>query len=327
MSEYRHFIAYIYEYQNGTKKKNAGFVKVNIRNGICRMQMKIQTDSGKNGTYNIYGFVHEGDWIYGISVGTAVLKKGLCEGVMTVSEEVLRQKEYAFDRLSGLWVQLAEETGVPQQEYFLTIWDERGVSWKQFVTVLPEEEKLTEGSKIQSDRDEKILTDQKENPEGNADSPENVPEVTGSETDSQDSIRAGESTDVEKEVAAQEAETYRAEAGSQAELDSRWVQFQYHYPHAEPFEDGEIFECLRIAPKDIAFLGNRERMFCSSPFVQQKYMKYHHLLLGKHQDGRYILAVPGLNRNVQDRNLAAMYGFPEFKKTEEENGYWYHFLS
>ena len=56
-------------------------------------------------------------------------------------------------------------------------------------------------------------------------------------------------------------------------------------------------------------------------------MKYHHLLLGKHQDGRYILAVPGLNRNVQDRNLAAMYGFPEFKKTEEENGYWYHFLS
>ena len=48
MSEYRHFIAYIYEYQNGDKKKNAGFVKVNIRNGICRIQMKIQTDSCGN---------------------------------------------------------------------------------------------------------------------------------------------------------------------------------------------------------------------------------------------------------------------------------------
>ena len=142
MSEYRHFIAYIYEYQNGDKKKNTGFVKVNIRNGICRMQMKIQTDSGKNGTYSIYGFVHEGDWIYGISVGTAVLKKGLCEGVMTVPEEVFRQKGYTFDRLSGLWVQKTEETGTPQQEYFLTIWDERSVDWKQFVTELPEEDKL-----------------------------------------------------------------------------------------------------------------------------------------------------------------------------------------
>ena len=329
MSEYRHFIAYIYEYQNGNKKKNAGFVKVNIRNGICRMQMKIQTDSGKNGTYNIYGFVHEGDWIYGISVGTAVLKRGLCEGVMTVSEEVFRQKEYTFDRLSGLWVQQTEETGVPQQEYFLTIWDERNVDWKQFVTELPGEGDSAEGSKTHSQRTGDISAEQEGDLAGNADSPENVSEVTGSETDSQQKkrMRAEESTDVEKEVAAQEAETCRAEADSQAELDSRWVQFQYHYPHAEPFEDGEIFECLRIAPKDIAFLGNRERMFCSSPFVQQKYMKYHHLLLGKHQDGRYILAVPGLNRNVQDRNLAAMYGFPEFKKTEGENGYWYHFLS
>ena len=56
-------------------------------------------------------------------------------------------------------------------------------------------------------------------------------------------------------------------------------------------------------------------------------MKYQHLLLGLHQNGRYILAVPGLNRNTQDRNLAAMYGFPEFKETGEESfGYWYHFL-
>ena len=297
MSEYRHFIAYIYEYQNGDKKKNAGFVKVNIRNGICRIQMKIQTDSGKNGTYRICGFVHEGDWIYGISVGTAVLKKGLCEGVMTVSEEVLRQKGYTFDRLSGLWVQQTEETGMLQQEYFLTIWDERNVDWKQFVTELPAEKE--------------------------------IPEQTGSDVDSKENKRTQdtEAKDYEKEVAAQEAEVDVTAGNIQMELDSRWVQFQYHYPHAEPFADGEIFECLQIAPKDIAFLGNRERMFCSSPFVQQKYMKYHHLLLGKHQNGRYILAVPGLNRNVQDRNLAAMYGFPEFKKTEEKNGYWYHFLS
>lgn len=28
MSEYRHFIAYMYEYEDGKKTKNAGFVKV-----------------------------------------------------------------------------------------------------------------------------------------------------------------------------------------------------------------------------------------------------------------------------------------------------------
>ena len=56
-------------------------------------------------------------------------------------------------------------------------------------------------------------------------------------------------------------------------------------------------------------------------------MKYHHLMLGRHENGQYILAVPGLNRGTQDRNLAAMYGFPEYKAAEEkEFGYWYHFL-
>lgn len=334
MSEYRHFIAYIYEYQNGDKKKNTGFVKVNIRNGICRIQMKIQTDSGKNGTYSIYGFVHEGNWLYGISVGTAVLKKGLCEGVMTVPEEVFRQKGYTFDRLSGLWVQKTEETGTPQQEYFLTIWDERSVDWKQFVTELPEEDKQAGESKMQLEGEADSAVNSAEQPAGNMDFPGNVTESMEAAAGSKrnEGIQSTDAADVEQkvavqEVAAQEVGTVGETADSQTRLDSRWAQFRYHYPHTEPFEDGEIFECLQIAPKDIAFLGNYERMFCSSPFVQQKYMKYHHLLLGKHQDGRYILAVPGLNRNVQDRNLAAMYGFPEFKKTEEENGYWYHFLS
>lgn len=30
------------------------------------------------------------------------------------------------------------------------------------------------------------------------------------------------------------------------ELDSRWVQFQYHYPHAEPFADGETLNVFRL---------------------------------------------------------------------------------
>ena len=50
-------------------------------------------------------------------------------------------------------------------------------------------------------------------------------------------------------------------------------------------------------------------------------------MLGRHENGQYILAVPGLNRGTQDQNLAAMYGFPEYKAAEEkEFGYWYHFL-
>ena len=129
--------------------------------------------------------------------------------------------------------------------------------------------------------------------------------------------------------AVQEVEAQNLQPGQtdRCGLVNRWEQFQLHYPHTKPFGDDEITECIQIAPKDITFLGEKERYYATCPFVRQKYMKYQHLLLGVHENGQYILAVPGANRGIQDQNLAAMYGFPEYKEAEnKEFGYWYHFL-
>ena len=278
MSEYRHFIAYIYEYRDGTKEKNAGFVKVNIRNGIARMQIKLRSEKRENTGCRVYGLIHKEPWVYGISIGTMGMKNGLCEGTILAKECVLEEQGYHFSDLSGLWIQ--KESEKKQENCFLTIWDEKTVNCGMLVTELPKSQ-------------EKEDTDPKR-------------------------------TEAEKVKEIKEVEVQQVQENS---LKERWTQFQYHYPQVTPFEDEEIVQCIRIAPKDIAFLGEKERAFCGSPFVQQKYMKYQHLLLGIHKNGRYVLAVPGLNRNIQDKNLAAMYGFPEYKGTEKENfGYWYHFL-
>lgn len=129
-------------------------------------------------------------------------------------------------------------------------------------------------------------------------------------------------------------------------LESRWPQFCYHYPAMRVFADEEFCECLQIAPKDISFLGESQWSYSQSPFVRQAAAKYHHLMLGRHQDGRFMLAVPGVYGDMQNRQLARMYGFPIFKEAaaepgikaaeaEEMNlsgerteifGYWYHFI-
>ena len=41
MTDYSRFITYIYEYVNGIKQYNAGFTKVEVRNGICKLQLII----------------------------------------------------------------------------------------------------------------------------------------------------------------------------------------------------------------------------------------------------------------------------------------------
>lgn len=285
MSGYRHFIAYIYEYEEGKKTRNAGFVKVNMRNDICQMQMKIQTGKREAEEYTVYGFLHKEPWVYAVPVGAMVSRSGLYEGRIAVREDALQERGASFGLLSGLWIQKKEEN--EEGHFYLTVWDERSVDWKRFVTSLPKEKEESETK--EGETEEQKTED---------------PEPEKSEIEVQQTSKSSE------------------------DLDRRWEQFQYHYPKVTPFADDDITQCIRIAPKDIAYLGMQERPYCISPFVQQKFMKYHHLLLGKHKNGAYILAVPGVNRNVQDQNLAAMYGFPEYKEAKEENyGYWYHFIS
>lgn len=38
MSGYRRFVAYVYEYEGRKKGNGKGFVKVEVRDGVCRMQ-------------------------------------------------------------------------------------------------------------------------------------------------------------------------------------------------------------------------------------------------------------------------------------------------
>ena len=133
MSEYRHFIAYMYEYEDGKKTKNAGFVKVNMRNGICRMQLKIRGGRKEPMECRIYGFFHEREWLYGILMGRSVMRGGSCECTVTTSENVFQEQGYSFTQISGVWIQAETEEKQPGG-LFLTVWDERPVDSRKLTT-------------------------------------------------------------------------------------------------------------------------------------------------------------------------------------------------
>lgn len=42
MAEYRRFVAYVYEYQKEKKGSNCGFVKIEVRGEICRIELHLQ---------------------------------------------------------------------------------------------------------------------------------------------------------------------------------------------------------------------------------------------------------------------------------------------
>lgn len=290
MSEYRRFISYIYRYKNGKKRDNCGFVKVEIRSGICRMGVHLEPKERIADEVQVYGFVRIQGKLLGISAGNAGRRGNAWEWQASMPADHFASSEYGISDINGIWLRTGKD------DHFVTVWDDEPVDPELFVTSLPEEKEKEE-----------------------------LPE---------EHLQM-------QEMYIEEKKTLHSQ-GSPAEtpgsLFGRWENFLNHYPQIEPFEDEEIFQCVCIAPKDLSFLPRAERQFAASPFLREGYERYGHLLLGCHCQGRYVLAVPGMSGEMQDKHLARMCGFPYFKEARKDRqaafqegkenfGYWYHFLN
>ena len=47
LAVYRRFVAYVYEYPDGKKGNGKGFIKVEARDGVCRMHFRLSGIYGK----------------------------------------------------------------------------------------------------------------------------------------------------------------------------------------------------------------------------------------------------------------------------------------
>lgn len=300
VSEYRRFISYIYDYHDGKKRKNCGYVKVEIRNDICRMGVHMEAAAGAGREMQVYGFVRVDGKALGLRAGNAVRRGNAWELQLSTPAQNFAKSGYAIEDIKGVWLR-SDQGG-----NFITVWDDEAVEPDMFVTELPQPEQLQ--------------------PEV----PQAEPEKKTAQAESSLHVQETQEQNSGPETGGREV--------SQS-LMQRWENFLYHYPQISPFDDEEFFQCICIAPKDLSFLPREERQFGGNPFLREGYENYGHLLLACHEQGRFVLAVPGLSGEMQDRHLARMCGFPLFKQakdtrqagTEEKDtgtfGYWYHFLN
>lgn len=103
------------------------------------------------------------------------------------------------------------------------------------------------------------------------------------------------------------------------------------YPKLQMYGATELFDCVRIHPRDIGKLDMRNWKLGVNSFLTHNFYTYQYLLLGKmrFEDGRnhYILGVPGVFSN-REKYLANMFGFEQFIPVKQTGvkmgqfGYW-----
>lgn len=103
MAGYRRFVAYVYEYPDGKKGNGKGFIKVEARDGKCRMNYRITGIYGREeAPCKIYGFVRKEQGCEGIYLGECDLAGDTVQFQTEVPEQGLGGTAYGLNDLSGL---------------------------------------------------------------------------------------------------------------------------------------------------------------------------------------------------------------------------------
>ena len=132
----------------------------------------------------------------------------------------------------------------------------------------------------------------------------------------------------ENENEIRSAETENKCQGCEPGTDTRWNRATARYIHFQPVQDEKIEDAIRIQPSDLKILWQKGLRQGSNSFLMHGYYQHQHLMIGKNKEGVYVLGVPGF---YGEKNMAEMFGFPEFRRAKAEQtseikeqtfGYW-----
>ena len=350
---FRRFLSYIYAYENGRKLRNAGFVKVEIREQRMKVQVAV------NGIYQKGGRPVElfliDDREKRIKVGEISLLNGHGEFRSSTNTENVWNSGYAFSQICGICLQGAGN----RNQFYMTLWkdvkrevltaepEEKEDRKPEMIYVAPvqhkeqkteETEKRPEGQKTEECEErpeEQKIEEGKEEPEA-----EKIAELDEEKKaeECEEEPEEQKTEECKEEPEEQEAVLHAAEVDKTESL-ILWKKLCSRYPHVdirpvisntEASQSGRhICEVLRIRPSDIGRLPRNNWILAQNQFVRQAYSRFRQIFLlrmeDKNSDGpdenQWFMGVPGEN-SEQERALAKIFGFTDYFPCRN-GGFWY----
>lgn len=348
MPEYKRFIAYFYEYIDGRKKKNAGFAKVELRNGMWRILFRIRTDQIPESPIQVFGFVRERGYLLGFLLGNMSSGYEISEEWAYGADKELGYGKYRFENLSGVWMQSGDG------RKFITVWDDDPIDVQKFVLKIPEPyevraekepeimaegiaERIAEeileveseqyiGKKAERLEEEKSI---KHSEELKAENSEETMEESEAENSKEAMEESEEESSEETMERAEHENNEKVMKQSIAENceEEPWIKELFcRRKHVQPFADSQLHDCIQILPCDLMRFQQKGWQIGRSSFLQHGFYQYHHLLLGKNADGDYVLGVPGIWTS-QEQYMSQLFGYSKFLRSKVYDcgrifGYW-----
>ena len=295
------FVTYIYAYENNNKNQNVGFAKVDIRGDYCQVEIHLKRTGYTNVKCPVYLFVRENEVIVGVEIGEIALVNGCGDFVRQLNCNGVGETPYCMKDMKGILIFLDDTV------MFASQWDERAIYRDNFK---PYEET------------KEIPVEQLEDV---AEEPDESGQMEKLQVESVQAQQSGE----------QQSEELQPEAQRSGDMwMDLWEKLNGMYGAKNLFENMPEISGIHMELKDLRELPKKYWYLGSNSFLLHGFFNYRHLLLGKveNESGRkWFIGVPGIYQN-QEKVLAAVFGFPEFRQEKDTGvktgqfGYWYRFM-
>ena len=117
MSDYRRLISYIYEYEGKEKGKNVGFVKLEARNGQCRLNLSVKKVYMGSSAIGVFLLSKAGTEVF---LGNIFIRSGAGEFRAVVDAKNVEGNGGGLDTYYGLTI---HDVKNPWRSY-TTIWED-----------------------------------------------------------------------------------------------------------------------------------------------------------------------------------------------------------
>ncbi len=291
----KRFITYIYEYEQGNRGRNIGFVRTDLRENSCRMELQIRGFDRFKGKCPVYLTVYE-NGLQAIPITELLLTQGM--GTCSFICENNQIGDSGFD---------------VHQAQTLTIACGNGRFLTGCLSSSPVPEALRGEFSIFRKKESGSSASQQVPQTKNATEPDLVPQPES--TQEPEPIRQPEATPEPKPIrqpeATPEPEPIRQpEAMPEPEPIRRAETTQKTEPDRQP----EI-SYQKIEIPDIRKLPKRNWNLCNNRFLLHGFFNYHYLMLKTLEmngEKQQFLGVPGIYEQPE-RMMAMLFGFPEFE--------------
>ena len=341
MANYRRNVTYFYQYHNGVSGTTAGFLKMELRGDNVKVTINIQESyRDSKGKPVLYLYHETGDNLSAVKI-CDIEKQG---GVITMQTKTpwrnvfgTGRDLYTFDGAIVLY---------SDNDYYLGDFKDRDRSTYEIVyakekVIEPREDKedlqdkIDESEEDKADKEEKVEESRQVVDAAKEKLEEQKQETAGIEEKTKEQRQETDTSVMNNEPS--ENEEYEGvleeKAGVLSKKDNcdSFDGMLSEYPKLPMYNVDELFDCVRINPRDIGKLDIGNWKLGSNSFLTHGYYTYKYLMLGRMRfdDGkkRAILGVPGVYSN-REKYMANMFGFDIFipvKKTGAKTGqfgYW-----